>query len=214
LEKLSRIKKPKLIRVGGATVEEVEGTIKKLNENGKKEICLVHGFQSFPTAIKEMNLNLIETYKTKFSVPVGFADHVDGGSELALIVPLIAVAKGANIIEKHLTHDRKLKGLDYESALDPEDFVKMIRYIKEIETSFGKREFGSLSENELNYRLVVRKRCVAARDINKGEALSYENITLKRANDGIYPEELEALIGKKAIKSLSKDHPITKDIAR
>jgi sialic acid synthase SpsE len=62
-----------------------------------------------------------------FGLQVGLADHIDGDSHLAMIVPLLGIPLGATIIEKHITHNRQLKGVDYESALNPDEFKKLVQ---------------------------------------------------------------------------------------
>jgi sialic acid synthase SpsE len=211
IRKMAYHRKHILIRTGGANLGEIEKVINEFKTAGVDQISLIRGFQSFPTDIDEMNLNLIEILKKTFSLPVGFADHVDASSKLALVVPLVAVARGADLIEKHLTHDRSLKGIDYESALNPEEFAKMVKNIRDVEKSFGKSCWASLSEKEIKYRDTVRKRAVALRDITKGEKFSFDNVAFKRANDGFLPDEFEHIVGRKAKKDLSKNEPITWD---
>lgn len=209
--KITQHRKPVLVRIGGANLGEIEQVINELRASGTDQIFLIHGFQSFPTNVEEMNLNLIDRLKKTFSLPVGFADHVDGSSELALVIPLVAISKGADLIEKHLTHDRSLKGIDYESALNPDEFAKMVKSIREVERAFGKSFWGPLSKKEIKYRDATRKKAVALRDIAKGEKLSFDNVAFKRANTGLFPDEFEHLIGRKANKDLSKNRPVTWD---
>ena len=208
LRKISNSGKPLFIRTGGATLLEIERTIKIAKDSGNKNIILIHGFQSFPTSLEEMNLHLIESMKKKFDIPVGFADHTDGGSSMALTIPLVAIGAGADLIEKHLTHDRSLKGIDFESALNPDDLSKLIENIHEIDKSLGSAEWKQLSDKENRYREVVRKHIVASRDIKQGEEITREAVAFKRANGGFYAEEINSVIGKKAKMSIRKDDEI------
>ena len=204
LETVAKYRTPVLIRIGGAHQDEIALAIDAMRSNGA-EFALIHGFQNFPTELDEMNMNLIGTLKSKYGVSVGFADHVDGGSDVALLVPVVAIAKGANLIEKHLTYDRSKKGLDYESALNPEAFSKMIALVRIVEKAFGTNEFGELSDKELAYRKNVRKRAVAAKDLKVGSIVNDENFTFKRANSGMYPDEFAKRVNEKIIKVMRKD---------
>lgn len=199
---------PVFLRIGGALMEEVERAISWIKEVGNENIVLIHGFQSYPTKLEDMNLKLIPALKQKFSLPIGFADHTDGGSELALTVPLAALPFGANLIEKHVTHDRSFKGEDFESALDPKDFKRFVVNLREIEKTFGSPEIRPLSEEELKYREVVRKRAVANRDIKKGEKITRDKIAFKRSDEGIFPDEVDRVLGKIAVKDIKKNDPI------
>jgi len=200
-----------LLRIGGALMEEVERVIRWIKQAGNEDIALIYGFQNYPTRLEDANLRFVPTLKKKFSLPIGYADHTDGASEIALIAPLLSLPFGANLIEAHLTYDRSLKGEDFESALDPKDFKRFVQNIREIEKTFGSDKVRPLSEEELKYRENVRKRAVASRDIKKGEAITRDKIAFKRSDEGIFPDEIGRVIGKKAAVDIKKNEPIVLD---
>lgn len=211
IRKIGRQAKPLLIRAGGSTINEVKKDIEWLREEGNANIALIHGFQNFPTPPEEMHLRFLITLKQMFGLPVGFADHVDAESELAPIVPLVALGAGANIIEKHITHDRGLRGEDFESALNPGEFKKFVEMLREVEKSLGLAEVRELSEKEKSYRMIVRKRAVAAGDIAPGTIITRDMVLFKRASEGVYPDELGKIVGKKAKYAIVKDEGLTTD---
>ena len=156
-------------------------------------------------------MKLIPSLATTFGLPVGLADHIDAESHLSLVVPLVALAFGACAIEKHVTHDRKLKGEDFESALNPDELKKLVADIREIEKSFGLASFGPLSAEEVRYRKVSRKRTVATRLIKKGKRITRGDIAFKRADDGIYPDESKFIIRRTTSSNIEEDDPLTWD---
>lgn len=209
IRRVAREKKPIFLRISGAFLSEVEKAISLIRKEQFDDIVLIYGFQSYPTRLEDINLARIRSLKAAFSLPIGFADHTDGGSDLALVVPLIALPFGANVIEKHLTHDRSLKGEDFESALNPEDMKKFVQNLREIEKTFGSSSIKPLSKAELDYRQVLIKRVVAGRDLKKGEKITRKKIAFKRADEGIFPDEIERILGKKAVVNIKKDDSIT-----
>lgn len=211
VREVARKGKSVFLRVGGATMKEVGRAISWIKREGNEDIVLIYGFQSYPTKLEEMHLKFIPTLKQKFQVPIGFADHTDGGSELALVIPLVALAFGVNVIEKHLTHDRSLKGEDFESALDPPVFKKFVLDLREIEKAFGSHNIRPLSKAELEYREIARKRTVAARDIERGEKITRDKLAFKRSDEGIFPDEIGRVLGKVAFKRIKKNDPITSE---
>lgn len=208
---VARQKKPVILRIGGATLGEIEATANRIREQGNEDIILLHGFQSYPTKIENTRLRLIPSLKALFGLPVGLADHIDAESHLAMVVPLVALGFGANVIEKHITHDRSLKGEDFESALNPADLKKLVSDIREIEKSLGSTAFGPLSAEEVRYRRVSRKRTVATRLIKKGEKITEKDFAFKRTDDGIYPDEGKFIIGRTASEDIKEDAPLTWD---
>ena len=211
VSEIAKQKKPIILRIGGATLSEIENTINLIKKQGNKEIILLHGIQLYPTKIEDTNLNLIPFLKGKFGLSVGLADHIDAESELALIIPLLVIPMGVRIFEKHITHDRSKKGEDIEAALSPDEFKKFVEYIREAERALGKFCFGELSEGELKYRNVSRKRIVSTKKISQGEEITRDSITFKRADAGISPSEIKHLIGRKAKCDIEEDEPITWD---
>lgn len=200
--------KPVILRMGGATLEETEKAILWLEEVGAKNILLLHGFQVYPTAIEELHLRAIATLRTIFGHPVGLADHIDGGDELALVLPSMALAFGAAAIEKHITWDRLEKGEDFESALDPAAFKKMVGYIRAAQKALGQSAFPPLTPAALKYRQVSRKRLVAAADIPAGTVLKSEHMISKRSDHGASPQDSALILGRQLRKPIKKDEPL------
>lgn len=209
--KVAKEKKPVILRIGGATLGEIERVVNQVKRHGVTDVLLLHGIQLYPSKIEDTHLNLIPSIKDMFGFPTGLADHMDGSTNAAVNLPLAALGVGANVIEKHLTHNRELKGEDYISALNPDVFKKLVTDIREIEKSFGSASFRPLSEGELRYRQVSRKRTVAAGPIKKGKKITLEEITFKRANDGVFPDESPAIVGRTAGIDIKKDDPLTRD---
>jgi sialic acid synthase SpsE len=208
---IARQKKPVILRIGGATLGEMEKVVNLIKNHGTNEIVLLHGIQLYPTKPEDTNLNLIPSLKKIFGLPLGVADHIDADSELAFIIPLLAIPLGVKVIEKHITHDRSLKGEDFEAALNPDELKKFVSYVREAEKSLGNPDFRDFSEAELKYRKVSRKRMVAAKDIQKNEKLTPDKIAFKRADDGASPAEFQYFEGRTAARDIKRDEPLTWD---
>ena len=208
---VAKQRRPVILRIGGATLGEIENTVNSIRRQGTEDIILLHGIQLYPTKTEDTQLRLLPSLKAIFGLPVGLADHIDAESKLALVIPLIAIPMGATVIEKHITHDRNLKGEDIEAALNPDEFKNFVEYIREAEKALGTPYFGAFSQGVLKYRAVSRKRLVASRRIKKGEKLVEDNIAFKRADEGIYPDESKTIIGRKVTKDVAEDEPITWD---
>lgn len=209
IKEVAKEMKPVFLGIGASTLGEIERAISWIRETGNDEIALMYGFQSYPTKLEDMHLRYIQSLKRIFSLPIGFADHTDGGSELALITPLVALPFGVNIIEKHVTYDRSARGEDFESALDPSVLKKFIELLRGVEKALGSSAIRPFSKEELNYRQVSRKRTVAKRTIRKNERITKDKIAFKRCDEGVYPDESRFLLGRIAKRDISKDEPIT-----
>lgn len=212
---LAKKGKPIMVAIGGSTLEEVKEAISIIKGVGNDQIALIHGFQAYPTEIKDTELKFMQMLKKQFNLPVGFHDHVDAESTMATILPAAAVAAGASLVEKHVTLDRKIKGYDYQSALHPSEFRTMVEYIRSIECAFGKQSGRTsereLSDSEKHYRLITRKNIVAKRRIKKDSMITEELLSFKRAGGGLFPSEAKKIIGKRAKKDIEKDDIISEE---
>lgn len=187
-----------ILRIGGATVGEIERTLGIFRSNGGGEVTLLHGFQNYPTKLEDINVRQMKTLRAMFGVPVGLADHIDGADPVAKAVPILALALGASCIEKHITWNRSERGEDFEAALDPKDFKEFVSFVRAGEIALGDSAWATLSDAAGRYRLVSRKRMVAARAIKAGSVLSREDIAFKRSDIGLGPDLVETVVGRTA----------------
>jgi len=209
LEEVAKLGKLTFFRIGGAYLGEIEKAIDVFKKNGNQNIILLHGFQNYPTKLEETNLAFIQTLIQLFNLEVGLADHIDGANDLAITIPSLATAYGATYIEKHITLDRAAKSEDFESALDPVQFEKMVNLIKASEIAIGKSYITELSTATLKYRQVSRKRIVANSDLNKGHLLGLNDIVFKRCDIGLTPDQADTIIGRSLKQNVKKDDAIT-----
>ena len=152
----------------------------------------------YPTEIKDVNLNVLNTFKRLFKTSIGYSDHT-----LSLEIPSYAVAMGAKVIEKHFTLNRKMKGPDHKASLTPKELKKMIEKIRNVEIFLGNDEKKPTSSEKKNMS-IARKSIVASKDICKGEIFTLKNITAKRPGTGMSPMFIPKIIGKKSKKKLQR----------
>jgi sialic acid synthase SpsE len=205
---LGRKRRPLILRIGGATLGEIERAVNLLRESGTGQLLLLHGFQIYPTRLEETNLRVLPVLSRMFDCPVGLADHLDGADDLALVIPPLALALGASALEKHITWDREERGEDFESALDPSRFATFVRYVRSAEAALGAETMSTLSVDALKYRQVSRKRVVAAEAIPAGTVLEARHLACKRSDEGAPADQRAFLIGRRTRTGLPKDAPV------
>lgn len=201
--------KPVIISFGLQSDEEIIKAIDVLRSVGADGIVALHCVTAYPTPYDKINLNRMLHLKKILSVPVGISDHSVGWH-----VPLAAVALGANVVEKHLTFDKKdPRSLDNPGALLPEEFAIMVRQIRDLELalkSVAETDRKKFSERE---RTWAGQSMVASQDIMPGTAITGSLVAFKRpAKGGLPPEYFQKIIGKKAKKLIAEDEQITMDL--
>jgi len=199
LKKIARKKKPMILSTGMATLGEVKEAINAIKKSGNNKIILLHCTSNYPCPPEETNLRAILTLKKDFRLLVGYSDHT-----LGVIVPMLAVAIGAVIIEKHFTLNRNLFGPDHKASLEPNELKEMVNLIRKTEKILGSNiKKPTLSEKKV--RKIVRKSIVAKVDILKGTKIREDMLIIKRPGTGIKPKYFEKIIGRKSKKNISKD---------
>ena len=209
LELLAKKTNSILISTAGSTLNETYEAIKILQKT-PKEIILMHGFQGYPTKVNDLNISKLTSLKKKFNLPIGLSDHVSADSSLATIIPLFGIALDASVIEKHITLDRSKKGLDYYSSLNPHEFSKLVKLIRQTKNSMGNPTF-ELSKNELTYRSNHKKFFVTNQLVKKNAKLNKKMFTLKRIflKNGISSLDLRKTY---ATKNIPKGTLLTKSL--
>ncbi len=199
---LAKTGKPVVMSTGMCEMPEIEAAIQVLQENGTKEIRLLHCNTEYPTPFEDVNLKAMQTIRNAFGLDVGYSDHTKG-----IEVPVAAAALGATIIEKHFTLDRNMEGPDHKASLEPAELAEMVSSIRHIEKALGDGT-KTPSPSEKKNKDIARKSIVAKHNIKAGEVLTEENITVKRPGNGICPMKWNEVLGTKAARDFEEDELI------
>ena len=194
--------KPIILSTGMSTVDEVARALAAIGDAADVPVAILHCVSAYPAPVGEVNLRAMDALRDRFGRPVGLSDHT-----LGLEIALAAVARGAAIVEKHLTLDKNLPGPDHRASLEPAEMSALVRGIRNIEAALGdgvKRPMPS----ELDTRRVARKSLVAARALRAGEELVKDAVAVKRPGTGISPAELERALGRRVRRDLAADDVI------
>jgi len=204
LRHIGALGKEIILSTGMADLGEVEDALDILIASGtpKENITILHATTEYPCPIEEVNLRAMQTISEAFKIRVGYSDHTNG-----IEVPIAAVAMGAVVIEKHFTLDNTMEGPDHKASLEPEELIKMVKAIRNIEKSLGSG-IKKPSASEVKNIIIARKSIVASCRIRKGEMLTSDNITIKRPGNGINPMRFDEIIGSIALKNYLEDELI------
>jgi sialic acid synthase SpsE len=215
LREVSGFGLPLFLSSGVSTLADIE---RALSITGRAASVLLHCITAYPAPEEEYNLRLLEGLRCLLGVEVGLSDH----SLDAILVPVAAVLCGAVMVEKHFTLSREGSGLDDPIALEPGDFGRMVRAIrdaeasgpgrtrKRLERSYGvarvKAVLGSgikdLAPSERRNYGRTNRSIHAMREIPEGVFIREADVALLRTEKvlrpGIPPEYLSLAIGARA----------------
>ena len=194
---ISKIRKPMIISTGMSTLEEIEKMVSFVKSQNIPFIIL-HANSTYPSPIESLNLNLIPFYSKKFGVLVGFSDH-----ETGIIGSITAANMGAVLIERHITLDKTMKGLDHLSSLEPEEFKEMVHQIRLSEKAKGVA-IKKMTRGEVLQREVVAKSLICTKDLEPNDIFSETNIEAKGPERGLSAQYYFDIIGKKSKRKIRK----------
>lgn len=201
---IAKTKKPIIVSTGMSTMEEIEKTVNFL-KNENVDFVLLHSNSTYPAPVESLNLNLIPTLEQKFQIPIGYSGHEQG------IIPSVAAAiLGAVIIERHITLDKKMEGIDQSSSLDPLELTQLISFIRESEKARGK-SIKKMTRGEILQREVLGKSIICSSDIEKGDIFTKNNLEVKGPAKGISPQFYYEILGKKSKQTIKKGMYIQQD---
>jgi sialic acid synthase len=197
--------KPMFVSTGGASLEDVErayDTVTAVNP----QICLLQCTASYPCDPQTMNLRVIQTYREFFPDAVaGLSDHQSG-----IAMAVAAYVLGAQVIEKHFTLNRAMRGTDHAFSLEPAGLRKLVRDLHRARSALGDRVKRPIPCEE-KHMFKMGKKIVAAREIEAGHLISWDDLAIKSPNNGLPPYEMENVIGRVTARPLKVDEAITFD---
>ena len=189
--------KPVIMSTGIASLEDIELALDACRRMGNDDIALLKCISSYPAPIDEANLCMIKDLSNRFGVVSGLSDHTMGS-----VVPIMSVAFGAKIIEKHFILNHSIGGPDASFSMDENEFKLMVKSVRDAENSVGHIDY-NLSEKQRKGRDFSRSLYVV-KNVNKGDVISHENVKSIRPGFGLHPKFLNQIIGKKFNNELSK----------
>jgi len=149
LERLKATGRPVILSTGMSTVEEIKKAVAII---GTDDLVITHTTSAYPCEPDELNLKMINTLEEMFpSVPIGYSGH-----EVGLVPSAVAVAKGACLVERHITLDRALWGSDQAASVEPGGLNKLVKYIRTTEAALGTGE-KQIYESEMSSLSKLRR---------------------------------------------------------
>lgn len=201
IEYLCQFGKPMILSVGASELWEVQRAVSLIESMGNN-LCLMHCVLNYPTLDENANLAAIKSLKRRFPEHrIGYSDHtLPKDMETIKVAALL----GAEVIEKHFTHDKSLPGNDHYHSMDYVDLQKFRNDWSRITELCGTGEISAKPSEELA-RANARRSLVAAVNIPEGTSITAEHLTWKRPASGISPMHIKEVIGLTALRNINED---------
>lgn len=204
LEYIARKGCPIVLSTGMSSIDEIKEAVKTIEAAGNRNICILHCVSQYPAKPSDINLSNIRMLMDEFpEYVIGYSDHSIGYE-----IPAASVAFGVPVIEKHFTLDNTKMGMDNNMATEPADMKKLVEACRNVYKCMGSYQ-RLVSDNEIEQSKKMRRSLVANKDIAEGEVITAEMLVAKRPGDGIPPNKVSMVVGKKAKTAFPEGYQIT-----
>jgi N,N'-diacetyllegionaminate synthase len=203
LTELARLGKPMIVSTGMYGETDVAEAVEACRRGGCEEVALLHCVTSYPAPAADVNLRAMDRLREIFPGPVGYSDHTED-----FVAVYAAVARNAHIIEKHITVLRDVPNAhDWKVSAGPENLKQLIGDIRRIEgmMGHGRKE---AAPSELAGIGWATKSLVAARHLPAGHVLTTGDLLAKRPGDGIAPNRIADVVGRKLLRPVAADDAV------
>lgn len=202
LSALAETKIPIIISTGMAGAKELNLALNTLSKY-HNDISILHCVSEYPTKYENVNLKTITYLKKKYpQYSIGYSDHTIGIS-----TPIAAVAMGAEIIEKHITLDRDMKGTDQKGSLAIDGIYRMVRDIRNLDMSLGEEKI-EIVESVESARNKLERSIATNKNLKKGTIITEADIHLLSPGNGVKWVDKNEIIGKELKSDIQKDEII------
>ncbi len=204
LEKIAKTHKEVIISSGMSNLDEVDLAVSIFKKN---KISLLQCTSEYPCPPEKSGLNMIDFYKNRYNIPIGFSDHTD-----SIAIPIAAITFGAKIIEKHFTLSKEMYGSDAKNSFEPKEFKFMVDEIRKLEKALSSEiKKNNFDDNIKNMRITFQKSIVASKDLEKGKMIEFSDLSFKKPGNGLPPKYYKEIIGKILLSEVKKDQLIKKE---
>lgn len=202
LEVMAETKIPIILSTGMAGKKELDDALDVVTKY-HNNISILHCVSQYPTHPDNMNLNTILYLKKHYpQYRIGFSDHTIGIS-----APIVAVGMGAEIIEKHVTIDRRMKGTDQAGSLGPDGVNRMIRDIRVAEHWLGKEDL-YMNEEVLLAKNKLERSIASNKELPVGHIITIDDLHLLSPGDGYKWIQKGSVLGKKIVSKVEANEII------
>jgi len=205
LEYVAKKDKPVLLSTGMNTELEILHAVKTVQKYNKR-IVLFHCLSLYPSPEEKINMKYMDVLRDTFNpIPVGYSGH-----ETDLLATLVAVSRGACIVERHFTLDKNMKGGDHKASLDPKEMTELVSAIRRVEVVLGKSE-KIIDEDLIPLRQKLAKSIASRLYIPKGTLITRDMLVMKGPGTGFAPYEEDQVVGHVALQDIEEDTIISKE---
>lgn len=197
IEAIGETGKPLMLDTGMFTTQSLAQTIDWHVQAGGRGALILHDFHTKNHS--QMNFKAIPFMKSYFGQPVGYTPQGRDND-----MDFLSIGLGVNILEKRLTVDRSIPENGHIKALEPEEFSRWIKRVRELEQTLGYGSVLPTQDDNENSKVFFKSLYVNC-DVNEGDFIQDGMLSARRPGNGISASLVDNVVGKKAARKLLKE---------
>ncbi len=203
-----------ILGIGGSSEEEIGRAIELLKGFGKVDVFLMYGFQSYPTKYEDVGFYRMLHLKDKFGLPIGYADHSPWQDDYGLVISALPCGFGVPVIEKHFTLDKGVERIDWQSAVSPEDLVRIKEMMEIFWQTYSPGRLDMNPSEKAYGRWGPNKKVPCyRRDMREGEVVTLEDLVFLRIPEEVDdPKDVRKVVPFRLEKSVFRGNPVERKV--
>jgi N-acetylneuraminate synthase len=163
--------------------------------------ALMQCTSAYPTPLEAVGLNVLDDLRQEFDCPVGLSDH--SGS---IFPGLAALARASNLLEVHVTFDRRMFSPDTAASLTF-DQLKTLGEMRDALQTMDSHpvDKDAMAEQLLGMREIFGKSLAPARPLAAGTVLRPDMIVTKKPGGGIPLGAAGQITGRRLVRDVGPD---------
>ena len=195
---------PILLSTGMSPWDDIDNAVSEIRAAGSP-VAVLQCVSRYPTPLADVGLNVMEDMRARYHCPVGLSDH-SGQPWPALT----AVARGAAVVELHLTLSERMFGPDVPSSLTVEQF-RMVSNMRHAVATMDSHPADKdvVAEELTDMRAMFGRSLAPRRDLVAGTLITEDMLLAKKPATGIPENDIDAVVGRTLVRDVPSDRLIS-----
>lgn len=206
LQEMAKNGSPILLSTGMSNFNEIDNAVARIREEGIPFVVL-QCTSIYPTPFDQVGLNIIDELRNRYQCPVGLSDHTG-----SVFPGLAAMARNLDVLEVHVTFDKRLFGPDVKASVTIDDLRLLVEannvFHKMLNNPVNKK---SISDQLSETKTIFSKSIAPSRALKKGTILKANMLTMKKPGTGIPADEMKNIVGRRLARDIRPDKLLTWD---
>jgi len=195
---------PIILSTGMSCLGDIDAVVDRVKSR-RLPLTVLQCTSAYPCPPEKIGLNLIPFFRERYDCGVGLSDHSG-----TIFAGLAAATIGIDVLEVHVTFDRKMFGPDVPVSITITELGELVQGIRFIEKMKANPLDKDAAASEMApMRRLFTKSVVAGVDLPAGTVLEMHHLKLKKPGTGIPAEQITGVVGRRLCRDIRADQLIS-----